>query len=90
MRAGYDVRLDFSRWVADQGKRFEAKVVEHLATLTDVVRVGGARTDARSRAAAEATWDAMAAGARVIVGGVLRDPQARMYGAVDLIVRSDT
>ena len=36
-----------------------------------------------------ATWNAMAAGDALIARGILRDPQARTYGPVDLLVRSD-
>ncbi|HZP97347.1 MAG TPA: hypothetical protein VFC31_13590 [Candidatus Limnocylindria bacterium] len=45
--------------------------------------------EARSLAAATATWEAMRAGIPIIAGAVVRDPQLRMYGVVDLLVRSD-
>ena len=89
MRAGYDERFDFGRWVAEAGRRFEAAVLEHLGTQVALTRIGGERTDARSRQAAEETWRAMARGDPAIAQGVVRDPQARMYGKVDLLVRSD-
>lgn len=89
MYAGYDARLDFSRWIVERGQRFEEAVLAHLASQVQVTRIGGTHTDARSREAAEETWDALARGDPVIAQGVLRDPQARRYGKVDLLVRSD-
>jgi hypothetical protein len=89
LRAGYDERLDFGRWVAEQGVRFEAAVLAHLATQVPLTRIGDERTDARSREAADETWRALERGDPAIAHAVLRDPQARMHGSVDLIVRSD-
>jgi len=89
MRAGYDERFDFQRWVAERGRRFEEAVLEHLDAQLTLTRIGGERTDARSLQAAEETWRAMARGDSAIAQAVLRDPQARMYGKVDLLVRSD-
>jgi len=89
MRAGYDERLDFGRWVSEQGQRFEEAVLAHLATQVALTRIPGDRTDARSPRAALETWRAMERGDQAIAQGVLRDPQARMYGKVDLILRSD-
>ena len=39
MRAGYDERLDFGRWVAEQGQRFEAVVLSHLAAQLALTRI---------------------------------------------------
>ena len=89
MRAGYDERLDFGRWLSEQGQRFEAAVLAHLGTQVALTRIAGERADARSRAAALETWRAMERGDAAIAQGVLRDPQARIYGKVDLLVRSD-
>lgn len=89
MRAGYDERLDFGRWLSEQGQRFEATVLAHLATQVGLTTIPGDRTDARSPRAALETWRAMQRGDSAIAQGVLRDPQSRMYGKVDLIVRSD-
>ena len=89
MRAGYDERFDFGRWVSERGRLFEEAVLQHLASQVTLTRIGGVRTGARSRQAAEETWRAMARGDGAIAQGVLRDPQARMYGKVDLLVRSD-
>src|SRR5207245_4248388 len=43
----------------------------------------------RSFPTAMATWEAMAAGVPIIAGAVLRDPQLRTFGVVDLLVRND-
>lgn len=89
MRAGYDERLDFGRWVSERGQRFEEAVLAHLASQVALTRIAGGRTDARSLDAALETWRAMERGDPAIAQGVLRDPQARVYGKVDLILRSD-
>lgn len=89
MRSGYDERFDFGRWLAERGRRFEEAVLEHLGSEVTLTRISGGRTDARSREAAEETWRAMARGDPAIAQGVVRDPQARMYGMVDLLMRSD-
>lgn len=89
MRAGYDERFDFQRWVAERGRLFEEAVLDHLGSQLTLTRIGGELTDARSLQAAEETWRAMARGDGAIAQGVLRDPQTRMYGKVDLLVRSD-
>lgn len=89
LRAGYDERLDFTRWVSRKGQEFEATVLEHLARQITLTRIPDDRSGGRSRPAAEDTWRAMARGDPVIAQAVLRDPQARMHGVVDLLVRSD-
>ena len=88
-RATYDERFDLGRFLRSQGERFEAAVVADLDRRYGVVRIGGDRRDPRSLSAAEDTWAAMERGSQIIAQGVLRDPQARMYGVADLLVRSD-
>ena len=88
-RAAYDERFDFQRFLARQGMRFEQAVVDDLARRVGVTRIEVDRDDARSLAAAHATVAAMERGERVIVQGLLRDPQSRTYGRIDLLVRSD-
>ena len=88
-RAAYDERFDLGRFLRSQGERFETAVVADLDRRFGVTRIGGERGDPRSIAAANETWSAMERGTRVIAQAVLRDPEARMYGAVDLLVRSD-
>ena len=88
-RAAYDERFDFQRFLARQGRRFEEKVLEDLEQRVGLTRIAIDRTGARSLAAAHATVAAMARGERAIAQGLLRDPQSRTYGRIDLLVRSD-
>ncbi|GAC1455414.1 MAG: hypothetical protein NVSMB8_00640 [Candidatus Limnocylindrales bacterium] len=88
-RATYDERFDLGRFLRTQGQRFEAAVLADLDQRYGVVRIGGEGRDPRSLTAARETWAAMQRGSKVIAQAVLRDPQARMYGLADLLVRSD-
>jgi hypothetical protein len=86
---GYDPRFDLLRLIAERGRRFEELVLDHLARRYPMTRISDVSADARSLEAARATWNGMAGGDALIAKGILRDPQARTYGAVDLLVRSD-
>jgi hypothetical protein len=88
-RAAYDERFDFQQFLARQGRRFEEKVLEDLERRVGLTRIDIDRDDVRSLAAAHATVAAMERGERVIAHGLLRDPQTRTYGRIDLLVRSD-
>ena len=88
-RAAYDERFDFQRFLARQGQRFEAAVLDDLERRIGLTRIDVDRDDARSLAAAHATVAAMERGERVIAQGLLRDPQTRTYGRIDLLIRSD-
>ena len=85
----YDPHFDLMRVIGDRGQRFEELVLSHLAQRYRLTRIAEAPEDLRSRDAARATWLAMAGGDEVVAHAVLRDPQARMYGTADLLVRSD-
>jgi hypothetical protein len=86
---GYDRVFDLARYLMDQGRRFEQAVLVDLQQRWPVTRIATRPDEARSLAAAEATWDAMKNGAPVIASGVLRDPERRTFGVADLLVRSD-
>ncbi|HUG56559.1 MAG TPA: hypothetical protein VMJ92_05715 [Candidatus Limnocylindrales bacterium] len=86
---GYDPAFDLRRFLADQGGRFEAKVLADIAARHGLTRIGRGSADARSLDAARETWEAMRLGVPAIAQAVLRDPQARLYGKVDLLVRAD-
>jgi hypothetical protein len=88
-RAGYDERFDFQRFLARQGRRFEEEVLTDLARRVGLTRIETDSHGVRSLAGAHATIAAMERGERVIAGGILRDPQTRTYGRLDLLVRSD-
>ena len=60
----------------------EARVARHL-------KVSSGWEETRSLAAAERTFDAMCDGIELIEQAVVRDPERRTYGAIDLLVRSD-
>jgi len=86
---GYDRVFDLARYLMDQGRRFEQAVLVDLQQRWPVTRIATRPDEARSLAAAEATWDAMKNGAPVIASAVLRDPERRTFGVADLLVRSD-
>ncbi|MCH7666510.1 MAG: hypothetical protein IH936_11355 [Acidobacteria bacterium] len=85
----HDPRTDFTEFIFEQGRRFEEAVVSHLLTLSDVTTISSGRGEARELAKAEETFAAIREGLPVIYQGVLRDPQHRMYGTPDILVRSD-
>ena len=85
-RPGYDARLDFGRFIMEQGRRFETAVIELVRATNAVVQIAhGASLSVR---AAE-TWAAMCEERPIIYQGVLLDEQARISGIPDLLVRSD-
>ncbi len=84
---GYDPRFDLGSYLAEQGRRFEAWVLERLAERWPVTRVADRYPDVRSRDAVLATYEAIARGDPVIAGATLRDPATRTYGRVDLLLR---
>src|SRR5256886_7374056 len=86
---GYDRVFDLRRYLMEQGRRFEQAVLLDLQQRWPVARIATRPDEARSLAAAEATWDAMKNGAPLIASGVLRDPERRAFGVADLLVRSD-
>ena len=85
----YDRVFDLPRFLMDQGRLFEQAVLVDLQQRWPVTRISTRPDEARSLAAAEATWDAMKNGAPVIASAVLRDPERRTFGVADLLIRSD-
>jgi hypothetical protein len=85
----YDRVFDLARYLMDQGRRFEQAVLVDLQSRWPVTRIATRPDEARSLAAAEATWEAMKNGAPLIASAVLRDPERRTFGMADLLVRSD-
>jgi hypothetical protein len=86
---GYDETFDLGRFLMRQGRAFEKAVLADLAERWQVVRITHRPDEARLLSAATATQEAMQAGVQIIAAGVLRDAQLRMFGVVDLLVRSD-
>jgi hypothetical protein len=87
--SGYDETFDLGRFLMQQGRAFEKAVLADLAQRWQLVRITHRPDEARLLTAAVATQEAMEAGIAIIAGGVLRDPQLRMFGVVTLLVRSD-
>jgi hypothetical protein len=86
---GYDETFDLGRFLMRQGRAFEKAVLADLARRWQLVRITHRPDEARLLSAATATHEAMEAGVPIIASGVLRDPELRMFGVVDLLVRSD-
>jgi hypothetical protein len=86
---GYDETFDLGRFLMHQGRAFEKAVFADLARRWELVRITHRPDEARLLSAAIATHEAMEAGVPIIAAGVLRNPQVRMFGVVDLLVRSD-
>jgi hypothetical protein len=86
---GYDETFDLGRFLMRQGRAFEKAVLADLAERWELVLITHRPDEARLLSAATATQEAMQAGVPIIAAGVLRDPQLRMFGVVDLLVRSD-
>jgi hypothetical protein len=87
--AGYDPRTDFTKFLFEKTRAFEAAVTTYLNTLTTVVTIATNPGDARRLQKAEETFAAMVRGVPLIYQGVLWDAENRMYGVPDFLVRSD-
>jgi hypothetical protein len=87
--AGYDPRTDFTKFLFEKTREFEAAVTEYLKTITTVVTIATNPGDARRLEKAEETFAAMERGILVIYQGVLWEAENRTYGVPDFLVRSD-
>ncbi|HLE61644.1 MAG TPA: hypothetical protein VI750_00830, partial [Pyrinomonadaceae bacterium] len=87
--AGYDPRTDFTKFLFEKTREFEAAVTAYLKTLTTVITIATNPGDARTLQKAEETFAAMEQGATVIYQGVLWDAENRTYGVPDFLIRSD-
>ena len=86
----YDPRTDFVQFIFRKGHEFESAVFRHLQDIVPFTVISETPEEIRSIAMARETFEAMAAGERVIAQGVLWNPENQTYGAPDLLVRSDT
>lgn len=86
---GFDPRTDFLGFIFERGQLFEEGVIRLIAATHPIVRISHEIGDSRELDAAVRTVEAMRAGAPVITQAVLRNPENRTYGVVDLLVRSD-
>src|SRR3990170_1052613 len=86
---GYDRRTDFTQFIFQKTREFEAAVIAHLKTLTSVATIALNPGDARKLDKVEETFTAMESGVPVIYQGVLWDAENRTHGVPDLLIRSD-
>ena len=86
---GYDERLDFFRFVADQGVAFEDAVAAYLADRSDLIRIGASGLDSQDFDKAKETLSALADGREIVHQAILWNPANGTYGAPDFLVRSD-
>jgi len=86
---GDGLSTDFREFIFRKALEFEAAVIAHLSRHHQVQAICRVSSESRDRANVEATWEAMRAGAEVIVQGALWNPETQTYGMPDLLVRSD-
>ena len=87
--ADYDERLAFLPFILEQGSRFEAAVVAHLASFHDITTMSRDNDDVRDLETAERTFHALTDGRPIIHQAVLWNPESGTYGVADFLIRSD-
>ena len=91
-KKGYDINLDFTNFLFEQGTKFEETVIEYLKIKhgdTNFVEVSKIPSHSRSLEKAEETLELMNKGIPFIIQGVLWNPNNRTFGIPDILVRSD-
>ncbi len=91
-RKNYDVNLDFTNFLFEQGRKFETVVIKYLKKEhgeENFVKVAANHNDSRSFNKAEKTLELMNRGIPFITQGVLWNPNNRTFGMPDILVRSD-
>ena len=88
-REGYDERLDFFRFVTDQGVAFEDAAAAYLANGSDVIRIGASGLDSQELNKAKETFAALADGREIVHQAILWNPANGTYGVPDFLIRSD-
>ena len=86
---GYDPRTDFTKFIFEKTREFEAAVIKHLFSITAVTTIATDPGDTRKFGKVQETFAAMERGASVLYQAVLWDAENRTYGIPDLLVRSD-
>jgi len=86
---GYDPRTDFTKFLFQKTREFEAAVITHLKTLTSITTIATNPSDARKFEKVQETFATMESGAPVLYQAVLWDAENRTYGVPDLLIRSD-
>src|SRR5438128_9101371 len=72
-RAGYNPDTDFSVFIFDKGRKFEAAVLRYLESFAPISVIANEQGDSRRREKAAATFDAMFEGRPMISQGVFWD-----------------
>lgn len=85
----YDARLDFGRFIMNKGQEFQAAIIALLKERIEICEIARNSADIRDFKRARETFEAMERGAEAISEGVLWDAEHKMYGAPDLLMRSD-
>jgi hypothetical protein len=88
-RPDHDARFSYVSAVLKQSWAFERKVLDFLATMSPVIKIGRGPSDARVLAKLQETEAAMKAGAPIIAQAILWNLDERMEGMPDLLIRSD-
>ncbi|MFM8914685.1 MAG: hypothetical protein ACKOFY_00210, partial [Candidatus Limnocylindrus sp.] len=84
------IPYDLRKLLFAQGNRFEERIFEILEPkVASHRKISDGWQATRTLAAAEATFAAMREGIELIEQAVVRNPEDRTYGAIDLLVRSD-
>jgi len=86
---GYDPRTDFTKFIFEKTREFEAAVIAYLKTIITISTIASGASDARKSEKFQETFAAMQAGVPLIYQGVLWDAENRTYGIPDLLIRSD-
>lgn len=85
------VQVNLTDFLKDQGNQFEKLLIPQLFQKfgPDVILDIGGNHQHCTIAKFEATCEALQRGVPIIYSGVLHDPETKIYGVPDLIVRSD-
>ena len=88
-RPGYDKGFDYARFVVGQSWAFKRAVVAWLTAKSPLRMIATNPSQAQDPAKAEQTLAAMKEGVPIIAHAVLWNEDDRLWGTVDLLVRSD-
>jgi predicted RecB family nuclease len=86
---GFDPETDMGLFLRDQGRRFEAAVMDCIRDQFQIVQVAERSGDASREDLYHQTLNLIAQGVEIIYQAVLWDSERKMYGSPDLLVRSD-
>jgi hypothetical protein len=84
-----DPRTDFGRFVMAKGNEFEQVVLRYIDGFEKITVIAKDRSASRSEAAVRETWEALAAGAKIVAQAPIWNPENQTYGVIDLAFRSD-